>query len=122
MSGGASHIYDETPNNRSHIDKSRHADTPNVMPTDKPKHAAMTTVAGMHTDGVKPPPPPESPAEEQPPPETADHLVICAIYACENEPLGEPSWKHLMHIAKWETKFTLSHYVDANLKHDMGMG
>jgi hypothetical protein len=61
MSGGESHIYNETPNHRSHIDKSKHADTPNVMPTDKSKHA------GMHTDGVKPQPPPEPPTEEPPP-------------------------------------------------------
>jgi hypothetical protein len=67
MSGGERHIYDETPNDRSHIDKSKHADTPNVMPTDKSKHAAMPTVAGMPTDGVKPPPPPEPPPGEPPP-------------------------------------------------------
>jgi hypothetical protein len=34
MSGGESHIYTETPNHRSHIDKSKHADTPNVMHTE----------------------------------------------------------------------------------------
>jgi hypothetical protein len=53
------------------IYRAKHADTLNddVMPTDKPKHAAMPTVAGMHTDGVKPPPPPEPPLEEPPPPE-----------------------------------------------------
>jgi hypothetical protein len=109
MSGGESHIYNETPNNRSHIDKSRHADTPNVMPTDKSKHAAMPAVASMHTDGVKPPPPPEPPPVEPPPIFNfiiADHLVICAIYAFYNYPLDEPSWKDLIHIAKWETKFT----------------
>jgi predicted P-loop ATPase len=53
MYGGESHIYNETPKDRSHIDKSKHADVPNddVMPIDKPKHAVMSTVAGMHTDG-----------------------------------------------------------------------
>jgi hypothetical protein len=50
MSGEESHIYSETPysetpNDRSHIDKSKHADTPNIMPTDKSKHVAMPTVA-----------------------------------------------------------------------------
>jgi hypothetical protein len=112
MSGGESHIYNETPNDRSHIDKSKHADIPNGMPTEKSKQAVMPAVAGMHTDGVKLPPPPEPPPPEPPPIfnifnfKAADHLVICALYACENYPLDEPSWKYLMHIAKWETKFT----------------
>jgi hypothetical protein len=102
MSGGESHIYNETPKDRSHIDKSKHADTPNddAMPTDKHKHAAMHTVAGMHTDGVKPKSPPKPPPGVS---KAADHLVIYAIYACENEPLDELSWKHLVHIATWET-------------------
>jgi hypothetical protein len=47
ISGGESHIYNETPDNRSHIDQSKHANTPNVMPTDKSKYAAMPTVAGI---------------------------------------------------------------------------
>jgi hypothetical protein len=118
MSGGESHIYSETPysetsNDRSHIDKSRHANTPNIMPTDKSKHVAMPTVAFMYTDGVKPPPPPEPPPGEPPPVfnifdfKAADHIVICAINAFENDHLDEPSWTYyLIHIAKWETKFT----------------
>jgi hypothetical protein len=112
MSGGESHIYNETPNDRSHTDMSKQADTPNVMPTDMFKYAAMPAVAGMHTDGVKPPLPPETPPGEPPPIFNifnfiiADHLVICAIYAFENDPLDEPSLKYLTHISKWETMFT----------------
>jgi hypothetical protein len=66
----------------------------------------------MPPDGVKPPPPAEPPPEEPPPIfnifrfKAADHLVICAIYACENDPLDDSSWKYLIHIAKWEAKLT----------------